>query len=81
MHPWQRWLGGFVDCHAGWLTSLRNGNRSILIILIILIILTTYFFMTTFCNGLIENQPECEGLLLNYIEMLANLQQFKHEKR
>ena len=37
--------------------------------------------MTTFCNGLIENQPECEGLLLNYIEMLANLQQFEYEKR
>ena len=35
MHPWQRWLGGFVDCHAGWLTSLRIGNRFILIILII----------------------------------------------
>ena len=44
MHPWQRWLGGFVDCHAGWLTSLRNGNRFILIILIILIIFTTYIF-------------------------------------
>ena len=36
--------------------------------------------MTTVCNGLIENQPECEGLLLNYIEMLANLQQFEYEK-
>ena len=36
MHPWRRWLGGFVDCHAGWLTSLRNGNRFILTILIIL---------------------------------------------
>ena len=36
MYPWQRWLGGFVDCHAGWLTSLRNGNRFILTILIIL---------------------------------------------
>ena len=35
------------------------------------------FFMTTVCNGLIENQPECEVLLLNYIEMFANLQQFK----
>ena len=33
--------------------------------------------MTTVCNGLIENQPECEVLLLNYIEMFANLQQFK----
>ena len=35
--------------------------------------------MTTFCHGYIENQPECEGLLLNYIEMLANLRQFKYE--
>ena len=34
------------------------------------------FFMTTVCNGLIENQPECEVLLLNYIEMFANLRQF-----
>ena len=33
------------------------------------------FFITTVCNGL--NQPECEVLLLNYIEMFANLQQFK----
>ena len=33
--------------------------------------------MTTVCNGLIENQPECEGLLLNDMEMLANLREFK----
>ena len=45
MHPWQRWLGGFVDCHAaGWLTSLRIGIRFILIILIVLIIFKTCLF-------------------------------------
>ena len=82
MYPWQRWLGGFVDCHAGWLTSLRNGNRFILIILdYIDYFHNLYFFLTTFCNGLIENQPECEVLLLNYIKMFANLRQFEYEKR
>ena len=74
MHPWQRWLGGSVDCHAGWLTSLRIGNRFDYF-------QNLSFFMTAFCNGLIENQPGCEGLLLNDIEMFANLRQFKYEKR
>ena len=74
MHPWQRWLGGSVDCHAGWLTSLRIGNRFDYF-------QNLSFFMTAFCNGLIENQPGCEGLLLNDIEMFANLREFKYEKR
>ena len=74
MHPWQRWLGGFVDCHAGWLTSLRIGNRFDYF-------QNLSFFMTTFCNVLIENQPGCEGLLLNDIEMFANLREFQYEKR
>ena len=74
MHPWQRWLDGFVDCHAGWLTSLRIGNRFDYF-------QNLSFFMTTFCNLLIENQPGCEGLLLNDIEMFANLREFKYEKR
>ena len=48
MHPWQRWLGGFVDCHAGWLTSLRIGNRFILIVLIILITLIIFIIFKTY---------------------------------
>ena len=48
MHPWQRWLGGSVDCHAGWLTSLRIGNRFILIVLIILITLIIFIIFKTY---------------------------------